>query len=286
MRGSHEVTPTVTVAREEREDERQEDRGAPTERREPVLDVGWISAVLFDVDGVVTDTARVHAAAWKRAFDEYLREHAKDTGEAAEPFDIHDDYLRYVDGRPRLDGVRCFLAARGITPPEGEPGDSVDVPSVHGLGRRKDEYFLARLRRHGVAAFPPTIRLLHELRRRGVGTAAVSASRNAGAVLQAAGVDDLFDVTVDGRDAARLGLPGKPDPALYCEAAHRLDTPPRHAAVIEDALAGVEAGRRGHFGLVVGLGRDEQAEDLLRSGADVVVDNLGQLPLVGRARRE
>jgi beta-phosphoglucomutase family hydrolase len=250
----------------------------------PVIDLGRHRAVAFDIDGVVTDTARVHAAAWKRVFDEFLRARAREQGVPLPPFDIRDDYLRYVNGKPRLDGIRGFLASRRITLPEGGADDPMDAPTVHGLGRCKEVYFLAQLRRYGVTAFPSTVRLLEELRARGASTAAVSASRNAGEVLVTAGVSGLFDVTVDGWDAARLGLAGKPDPALFLETARRLHAPPRRAVVIEDALAGVEAGCRGGFGLVVGVDRGFQSEDLLRFGADVVVKDLGQLSLVGRVR--
>lgn len=258
-------------------------RGAPVEFP-PVVDLGRYRAVIFDIDGVVTDTARVHAAAWKRVFDEFLRARANELRVPLPPFDIRSDYLRYVDGKPRLDGVRGFLASRQIALPEGGADDPMDADTVHGLGRRKDEYFLAQLRRYGVTAFPSTVTLLRELRARGARTAAVSSSRNAGAVLTAAGVADLFDVAVNGHDAARLGLAGKPDPALFLEAVRRLHTPPAHAVVVEDALAGVEAGCRGGFGLVVGVDRGLQSGDLRRFGATVVVKDLGQLSLVGRAR--
>ncbi|WP_101784543.1 HAD family hydrolase [Nonomuraea indica] len=241
-----------------------------------VIDLGMVGAVVFDTDGVVTDTARVHAAAWKHVFDGFLR------GRSA-PFDVRADYLRHVDGRPRLDGVRTFLAARGITVPEGGPDDEPGAPSVHGLGRAKDALFVEEIRRHGVAAFPSTVALLHELRRRGCRTAVVSASRHCRAVVASAGVLHLFDVLVDGVDAARLGLPGKPDPALFLEAARRLGVPAGDAAVVEDALPGVEAGRRGGFGLVVGVDRSgAQAAEMLARGADVVVADLAELPVTGR----
>ncbi|NUR82709.1 MAG: HAD hydrolase-like protein, partial [Nonomuraea sp.] len=183
------------------------------------IDLTSLRGAVFDTDGVVTDTARVHAAAWKHVFDTFL--HGR-----SEPFDIRADYLRHVDGRPRLDGVRTFLAARGITLPEGGPGDEPGAPTVHGLGLAKDALFVEQIDGHGVAAFPSTVTLLHELRRRGCRTAAVSASRHGRAVVSSAGLTHLFDALVDGEDAATAGLPAKPDPALFLEAARRLELPP------------------------------------------------------------
>ncbi|NUP82368.1 MAG: HAD hydrolase-like protein, partial [Nonomuraea sp.] len=193
------------------------------------IDLTSLRGAVFDTDGVVTDTARVHAAAWKHVFDTFL--HGR-----SEPFDIRADYLRHVDGRPRLDGVRTFLAARGITLPEGGPGDEPGAPTVHGLGLAKDALFVEQIDGHGVAAFPSTVTLLHELRRRGCRTAAVSASRHGRAVVSSAGLTHLFDALVDGEDAATAGLPAKPDPALFLEAARRLELPPAEVAVVEDAL--------------------------------------------------
>ncbi|NUO98393.1 MAG: HAD-IA family hydrolase, partial [Nonomuraea sp.] len=200
------------------------------------IDLTSLRGAVFDTDGVVTDTARVHAAAWKHVFDTFL--HGR-----SEPFDIRADYLRHVDGRPRLDGVRTFLAARGITLPEGGPGDEPGAPTVHGLGLAKDALFVEQIDGHGVAAFPSTVTLLHELRRRGCRTAAVSASRHGRAVVSSAGLTHLFDALVDGEDAATAGLPAKPDPALFLEAARRLELPPAEVAVVEDALPGVQAAR-------------------------------------------
>lgn len=240
----------------------------------PELDLNRISAVIFDTDGVVTDSARVHAAAWKHVFDSFL------AGRQGKPFDIREDYLRYVDGRPRHDGVRTFLASRGISLPEDAPEGT---PSVRSLARAKDALFVEHLERYGVAAFPGTVDLLHDLRRRGARTAVVSASRHCAQVVTAAAVASLFDVLVDGNDAARLGLPGKPDPALFLEAARRLDAAPERVAVIEDALPGVEAGRRGGFGLVVGIDRmGDRREALIAAGADIVVADLADLSVSGR----
>jgi HAD superfamily hydrolase (TIGR01509 family) len=246
-----------------------------------VIDLTRINAVIFDTDGVVTDTARVHAAAWKRVFDTFLKRRSE-SRVRSKPFDIRDDYLPYVDGRPRLDGVRTFLASRGITLPEGGPDDPPGSPTVHGLGLAKDQLFIEQVERYGVAAFPATVVLLHELRRRGCRTGVVSASRHSRKVVTSAGLIHLFDVLVDGNDAARLALPGKPDPALFLEAARRLGVPPGRAAIVEDALPGVEAGRRGGFGLVIAVDRMGRAAALAALGADVVVRDLDEVTVTGR----
>lgn len=238
-----------------------------------------IEAVIFDMDGVITDTASVHAQAWKHLFDAYLRQRADRSGEPFVAFDPDDDYRRYVDGKPRFDGVRSFLASRGIELPDGEPNDPPDRETVCGLGNRKNDMFLDHIRAHGVEPYPSTVTLVRELQARGKGTAAISASRNMSAVLDGAGLGDLFPVTVDGTALERLGLPGKPDPAVFVEAARRLSVEPRSAAVVEDALAGVEAGARGGFGFVVGVDRTGHADALRAAGADVVVSDLGELDL-------
>lgn len=256
-------------------------RGTPV--REPVVDLNSVAAVIFDIDGVVTDTARVHAAAWKRTFDFYLRQRAKTADVRFSPFDVHSDYLTYVDGKSRLDGVRDFLASRGITLPEGRPSDGPDAQTVHGLGAHKDAYFLECLRRDGVAPYHSSLAFISDLKKRGVLVAAVSASRNCAEVLRAAGLSSIFDARVDGIDAAALKVPGKPDPAIFLEAARRLRVAPARAAVVEDALAGVEAGRAGGFAMVVGINRDGQEPRLYDHGADVVVSGLSELRLVGRA---
>ena len=234
--------------------------------------------MIFDMDGVITDTASVHAEAWKRLFDQYLRERADRTGEPFVPFDADNDYRRYVDGKGRFDGVRSFLASRGIEMPEGDPNDPPDRESICGLGNRKNEMFLEHVRRHGVHPYASTVALVRELLTRGIRTAAISASRNMTEVLDAAGLGDLFAVTVDGTDLDELGLPGKPDPAMFVEAARRLGVDPPQAAVVEDALAGVEAGARGGFGFVVGVDRTGHADALRATGADVVVSDLAELP--------
>jgi beta-phosphoglucomutase family hydrolase len=238
-------------------------------------------AVIFDMDGVVTDTAAVHARAWKQLFDEVLPALASTDAKTVAAFDANLDYRRYVDGRSREDGVISFLAARGIELPLGEPDDPPERQTIRGLAARKNRFFDAAIARDGVRAFPSTIALIRRLRAGGVRTALVTASRNASGVLTAAGVHDLFDARVDGEDAATLGLRGKPDPALFLEAARRLAVAPDRAVVVEDAAAGVEAGRRGRFALVVGVDREDHRADLLAAGADVVVHDLGELDLGG-----
>jgi trehalose 6-phosphate phosphatase len=229
----------------------------------PVLSRRDFDAVLFDLDGVVTRTAEVHAAAWKRLFDPYL----------ARPF-TEEDYRRYVDGRPRLEGIRCFLESRGLTLPEGTPEDGAGAETVHGLGRRKNAYFLEVLGREGVEVDRAAVGLLERLRAAGLRTAVVTASRNGAAVLRAGGLEHLFDARVDGVEAGRLGLPGKPAPDTFLEAARRLGVAPERAVVLEDARAGVEAGRRGGFGLVIGVRRSGPEGALVRAGADVEVTDL------------
>lgn len=230
-------------------------------------------AVIFDTDGVIIRTAEIHSAAWKSMFDEFLSVRDGSGGEILTPFTA-DDYRRYVDGRARADGVARFLESRGIAIERGSPSDDPGCDTVWGLGNRKNRLFLARVGEGGVDAYPSTVALVRRLRSRGIATAAVSASENAGAMLEAAGVGDLFDARVDGTDARDLGLAGKPDPALFLEAARRLGSPPADSVVVEDAEAGVEAGRRGGFGLVLGVDRRRSPQGLLRHGADLVVPDL------------
>ena len=233
-------------------------------------------AVIFDLDGVVTDTASVHQAAWKRLFDALLADRPEFPGEDHSSF-TEDDYLRYVDGKPRQDGVASFLSARGIAVPTGQPSDGEGAETVHGLGRRKDRYFREALRTGGVRAFGSTVTLVRQLRARGLRTAVFSASRNCQPVLDAAGIGDLFPVRVDGIVAAELGLPGKPDPAMPLEAARRLGVAPARCVVCEDAEAGVEAAHRGGFALVIGVDRTGHAMALLEHGADVIVTDLSEV---------
>lgn len=238
------------------------------------LDIG---AVLFDMDGIVTRTARLHADAWKELFDDLLRTRVADGKSAFEPFDPESDYLAYVDGRPREEGVRNFLAARGVQLPEGSPADELSRVTVRTLSARKDMLFKRRVERAGVEVFGSTISLIRALRARGAGIAVVTSSKNGRELLRAAGIEDLFDVRVDGVDAEVLGLAGKPDPAPFLRAAGLLGVHAARAVVIEDAASGVQAGRHGGFGLVVGVDRGGNRDALLAEGADIVVDDLSEL---------
>lgn len=240
-----------------------------------------VRAVVFDTDGVITDSAPVHAAAWKEAFDACLATH-----EGQRPFDEVNDYRRYVDGRSRKDGATGFLLARGLRLPEGSPDDSPGTGTVWSVAAWKDEAFTRSLRTRPIAVWEGTIRLLEVLHNAHVPIAAASASRHATELLGGAGLLDLFTAVVDGNEARRLELPGKPDPALFIETARRLGVPPADCAIVEDALAGVEAGRRGGFGLVVGVDRtdtSESAAELRRLGADLVVADPGDLLITGEA---
>jgi alpha,alpha-trehalase len=239
-----------------------------------------LDAVLFDLDGVLTATAHIHARCWKRMFDEYLRERAARTGEPFEPFEPFDterDYLPYVDGKPRYDGVRSFLASRGIELPWGDPADAPRTETVCGLGNRKNALFNEVLQEEPPEVFERTVQYVRFLRNRGIKTAVVTASKNATTVLRAAGIEQLFDVQMDGVVAAELGLAGKPQPDTFVEAARRLGVEPARAAVVEDAISGVQAGRAGGFGLVIGVDRTGNAEALRDNGADIVVPDAGDL---------
>lgn len=236
-----------------------------------------ITACLFDLDGVLTRTAELHAAAWKQAFDELLRRRAAAADAAPVEFDAVTDYAAYVDGRPRADGVRAFLASRGIELAEGAEGDPASADTVHGVGRRKNELIHELMAQRGVAAYAGSLRFLAAVREAGLQAAVVTSSENVGAVLRAAGLEGAVDVQVDGLVARELGLAGKPAPDVFAEAARRLGVTPSQAAVFEDALAGVAAGRAGGFGLVVGVDRAGQAAELRAHGADVVVSDLAEL---------
>jgi trehalose 6-phosphate phosphatase len=251
----------------------------------PVLDTTELDAVIFDMDGVVTDTARTHSAAWKRVFDEFLEAHAERTGEPFTPFDERRDYHRYVDGKSRYDGARSFIESRGIVLPYGSPTDPPGTETICGIANRKDECFLEVLDRDGAHPYTSTVRVIEQLRSGGIGTAIISASRNMEQVVSSAGVAALFDTKVDGIDAAELGLPGKPDPAVFLEAARRLGVEPDRAAVVEDAQAGVQAGRAGGFHLVLGVDRGDNADALREAGAHVVVNDLGEVTVKARPER-
>jgi beta-phosphoglucomutase family hydrolase len=249
---------------------------SPSRLREPLTRERF-DAVLFDLDGVLTETATVHAACWKRLFDEFLRERSDRTGEPFRPFDPEADYLSHVDGKPREDGVRDFLKSRGIELPDGAPDDPPGTDTVRGLGNRKDQLVNEILESRGVEAYAGSAELVRALRAAGFGTAVVSSSRNCRAVLEAASIADLFDVRVDGEVAAQLGLPGKPRPDTFLAAARDLGVDPERAVVFEDAISGVQAARDGGFGLVIGVARHGDPEELRRNGADLVVDDLAEL---------
>ncbi|KIH75842.1 trehalose 6-phosphatase [Geoalkalibacter ferrihydriticus] len=237
-------------------------------------------AVIFDMDGVVTRTAHVHAAAWKKMFDAFLEGYAARTGSSFKPFDVAKEYTRYVDGKPRLDGVRDFLASRGIELPEGGPDDSPEQDTVYGLGERKNAFFNVQLEKKGAKRYDSTVELIHKLKKLGIKSAIISASRNARAVLKSAGVSELFDTRVDGLDAQELGIAGKPAPDVFLAAAEKLGVEPQRAVVVEDAQSGVEAGRAGGFGLVIGVDRADQADELARF-AHVVVSDLAEVAVDG-----
>ena len=231
------------------------------------------AAVLFDLDGVITPTAEVHRAAWKRTFDRLIR---AVEGADAPPFTL-EDYLQYVDGKPRYDGVHSFLQSRGIRLPEGDPSDPPSLDTEAGVGNLKNSEFNAVLGEEGVEPYPGSVALLDHLERHGVALAVVSSSANARPVLVAAGLDHRFSVVVDGVVARDRGLPGKPAPDTFLHAATALGVPPADAAVVEDAVSGVEAGAAGGFGLVIGVAREENTDSLTAAGAHVVVTDLAQL---------
>lgn len=233
-------------------------------------------AWLFDLDGVVTDTVPLHARAWGETFDAFLRRWSDEHGQPFAPF-TERDYADYVDGKPRLDGVRDFLASRGVTLPEGSSDDPENADTVHALGARKNAAVRDAIAAGSFDVYPTTVALVRRLRASGVRTAIVSSSRNAPAALRAAGIDDLFEVCVDGNVAAAEGLRGKPAPDAFLTAADILRVPPERAVVVEDAISGVEAGRAGRFGLVIGVARRGDTEALRSAGADVVVSDLGEL---------
>jgi beta-phosphoglucomutase family hydrolase len=236
-----------------------------------------VTACLFDLDGVLTQTAKVHAAAWKQMFDDYLRERARRTDEAFVPFDPILEYDQYVDGKPRYDGVRAFLASRGVELPEGDPSDTPDTETIDGLGNRKNEIVLGLIREQGVQPYEGSVRYVKAVQAAGLRRAVVSSSTNCRDVLAAAGIQDLFEEIIDGVVAEREHLQGKPAPDTFLAGARTLGVEPAEAVVFEDALAGVEAGRAGRFGFVVGVDRVGQAEALRTHGADLVVDDLAEL---------
>lgn len=233
-------------------------------------------AVLFDLDGVLTDTAKMHAACWKKMFDEYLQRHASKKGEAFQPFEIATDYRLYVDGKPRFDGVRDFLESRGIELPEGTPDDNPQTETVCGLGNRKNDLINEVIESMGVEAYDGSITLARQFRNEGIKIAVITSSQNCDVVLKAAKIADLFEVKVDGNVIHEKNFAGKPAPDSYLEGANRLGVDPQRTVVVEDAISGVQAGRNGGFGLVIGIDRKGNGDELRQNGADVVVKDLGE----------
>jgi alpha,alpha-trehalase len=250
-----------------------------TSPNSPTVNVAKYDAWLFDLDGVVTRTARVHATAWKRMFDEYLQKVAKRDNIPFTPFEIDPDYYQYVDGKPRYDGVVSFLQSRGIALDWGDPSDPPDRETVCGLGNRKNALFNDVLRSEGVEIFPSSVALIQDLIAKGKHVAVVTSSKNCETVLEVADLAHLFEARVDGNVAAAKKLAGKPAPHTFEEAARMLGTTPERAVVFEDAISGVQAGKAGNFGLVVGIARHNDPEELLQNGADIVVRDLGELKL-------
>ncbi|MDJ0896025.1 MAG: trehalose-phosphatase [Alphaproteobacteria bacterium] len=247
--------------------------------RDAPASLGAFDGILLDLDGVITETAKTHAQAWKRMFDAFLEERAERLGDAFEPFDLERDYKQFVDGRPRYEGVATFLRSRGISLPPGDQTDAPDRQTVCGLGNRKNQFFLEAIRQYGVEVHPSSIDFIRRAKARGLRIAVVTSSRNGPEVLQAVGIGNLFDAQVDGMVAQKRRLRGKPDPDTYLDAARQLGVAPEKAVVVEDAVSGVQAGKAGGFGLVVGLSRDGRPELLRDNGADLVVSDLNELEL-------
>lgn len=243
---------------------------------ESVFSKNNCDAVLFDLDGVITTTEKIHSACWKKTFDEFLRTWASKKGEDFVPFNETDDYLEHVDGKPRYEGVRSFLLARAIKLPEGNTNSPPGEQSVFGLGNRKNQLFTETLEKESPGIYPTSVALARHLKEAGLRLAVVSSSRNCRAVMEAAGIEDLFEVTVDGVTAAEKGLRGKPQPDTFIEAASALGIKPARSIVIEDAMAGVAAGASGEFGMVIGVARKQNEEELFSNGADMVVRDLGE----------
>ena len=240
------------------------------------IGIDRFDAAIFDLDGVITQTASVHAKAWKEMFDTYLRS----LDEAYEPLEIKTDYRQYIDGKPRYDGVESFLNSRDITLPYGDPDDPPERETICGLGNRKNELFLEIVRRDGVKVFEDTVSFLHKVREAGLKTGVISSSKNCREILQTAELLYLFDTRIDGKVAARRDIEGKPAPDVFLEAAEELGVTPARTMVFEDAVAGVKAGERGDFGLVIGVAREGGDQRLLKSGADMTIQSLDELTLV------
>jgi beta-phosphoglucomutase family hydrolase len=253
---------------------------APGEGEGAILQASRFDALLFDLDGVVTQSMGLHALSWKQLFDDFLAGHGQATGRPQPAFDIDNDYRAYVDGKPRYEGVRSFLASRGITLPEGGPEDPPTETTVCGLGNKKNRYFHQQLTQRGVDVYRTTVDFITRARERGLKTAVVSSSKNCKLIVESVGIGHLFDTRVDGIELDRLRLPGKPAPDMFLEAGRRLGVPPARAVVFEDAISGVQAGRSGGFGMVVGIDRLGHPEELKENGADVVISDLAELTLL------
>lgn len=236
-------------------------------------------AVIFDMDGVITKTAVVHSSAWKKMFDEYLRYREKQYGEPFHEFTHAQDYLSFVDGRPRYKGVDAFLKSRGITLPFGDPNNDPGKETVCGLGNRKDQLFNRVLEEDGVGVYASTLNLIRELLDRGVKIGVATSSKNCLVILKKAGITHLFATRVDGVVSAQMGLKGKPEPDIFTTASGNLGVKPQRAIVVEDAVSGVQAGAKGHFGLVLGVARENNARELKTNGADFVVGDLAEITL-------
>jgi beta-phosphoglucomutase family hydrolase len=243
----------------------------------PSVTSAKFDAVLFDLDGVLTATAKVHAACWKKTFDDYLKRRAAKANEPFQPFDIDKDYTLYVDGKPRYDGVKSFLESRGIHLPYGDPSDPPDRETICGIGNLKENLVLEAFKTEGVEVYEGSVAWVRQLRQAGIKTAVVSSSKNCAAVLQAGGIEGLFEVRVDGHTVEDLKLHGKPAPDTFLKGAELLGVTPKRAVVVEDALSGVQAGRNGGFGLVIGVDRKGDAEGLREHGADMVVNDLSEM---------
>ncbi|MFQ5728979.1 MAG: trehalose-phosphatase [Waddliaceae bacterium] len=234
-------------------------------------------AVIFDLDGIITKTASIHAAAWKRMFDEFLENHAKKEGIPFKPFDLDADYLEYVDGKPRYEGIKSFLESRNIELPMGNPDDPQEKHSICSLGNKKNQMFVDELEQHGVEVYDSTIELIKQLRKSGIKTALISSSKNCTPIIEKVGAAHLFDAKIDGIDSVTLGIKGKPAPDIFLKAAEALHVDPQYAVVVEDAISGVQAGRSGGFIMVIGVDRGDQSEALLQNGAHVVVKDLEEV---------
>lgn len=243
------------------------------------IDKNHFDAVIFDLDGVLIHSQILHARAWKELFDPFLQKQQQDQGRACEPFDIEKDYTRFVDGKPRYEGVRSFLASRAITLAFGSQEDSPEEQTVCGLGNKKNRLFQALLKSEGVVVYQSSIDLLYKLKSKGFKVAVASSSKNCQAMLYSAGIEKLFDEQVDGKIIQEHGLKGKPNPDMFLYVAKKLGVAPEKTVVIEDALSGVEAGHRGNFGFVIGVDRARQEDALKAHGADVVVSDLAQIGL-------